>query len=336
MSYNDYTNIFEYSLNTLLESNSIIINALQNDSYITEVFENQVKKVFNISVVFDSIIQAFVSAMEKIIDKFISMLVYLAGMGKAFDLECRAFKDDIANFSDSVAIENAYTFTNLKLGYFPDPSLKTYFSDSVNSLINNFNKAVESSTNANAVIKKIKSDDFSVEEKHAKFRIYLLNGRKSDYGDNEFISNDRFATECFKIFRNGEESASSVINVYGRDVYNNYFIPYFEMGKLKAAARKECSVIQASCKDAKKQINKFNLPLDKFPQEDREAILNVYNTVRRNVCTLFNLECKDVVVLYGSKLQAYRDSYVQARKVIMKCMQKIATKTPSNIIGGAW
>jgi hypothetical protein len=69
---------------------------------------------------------------------------------------------------------------------------------------------------------------------------------------------------------------------------------------------------------------------------DREAIFNVYNTVRRNVCTLFNLECKDVVVLYGSKLQAYRDSYVQARKVIMKCMQKIATKTPSNIIGGAW
>ena len=78
-------NLFKYSLEALIESNEIIINKLKEEAYITE------GKIFDFYGILKSIIGAFVNIIQKIVGKFLSLFVFLAGQGKAFDLEAKAY-----------------------------------------------------------------------------------------------------------------------------------------------------------------------------------------------------------------------------------------------------
>lgn len=328
------TNIFRYSLKALIESNDIIIKKLQEEAYITEGLfgGGGEKKVFNFFGVIDAIIGAFINIIEKIVGKFLMILVTLAGQGRAFDLEARAFAKKIENYRGGFKLNNIYVFSNLEPGAFPDAGLADYFSDSLNTFIEGFNNAIGSSATASVVNDRIEAVNVPLQEKLNQFRCHIL-----DIKDNsEIMSDEIFGNECFKKFRSDSETPKTEY-FNGYQVYKDYYLPYIENKKLQAETRKESKMVQNACKEAKNKLKKFTPDFSKFKDEDYASVVNMYNNVQRNVCTLFDYECKDVVTLYGAKLQAYKDSYVQSRRVIMKCMQEIAENAPfANKEKGEW
>ena len=309
-------NLFKYSLEALIESNEIIINKLKEETCITE------GKIFDFYGILKSIIGAFVNIIQKIVGKFLSLFVFLAGQGKAFDLESKAFADKIKNYYGEFRMDGIFRYTNLDDGTFPDSSLSSHFSDSLNKFIDNFNSAVDSSTIASEVAEKLGTTS-PIEEAKSNFRCYLLG-----INDNVFISDEIFGRECFKVFRNGAERPYNNAIFDGKGVYKNIYLPYLDNKKLQSKAKKESKLIQDACREAKNKLKKFTPNISKFSSEEYTEVLNLFNNMQRNVCTLFDYECKDVITIYGAKLQAYKDSYKQSRRIIMKCMQEIAQKAP--------
>ena len=332
-SDNESSNLFEYSLNALLDANNDIINRLNEEAFVTEVWGSKPVKIFNFYGILDTIIGAFINIIEKLIGRFISILVTLAGQGKAFDIEARAFANKIKNYRGEFVLRDIWKFTNLEAGKFPGMDLGNYFTDSMNKSIDAFNSIIEGSKSAGVAINKLELTDIDLQHDVDRFRKYLL-----DKSDKEYvISDEMFAEECFKIFRDGNTEPYSKATFDGPSTYKNFYIPYMENHKLQAQTKKDSKRIQDNCKSAKNKLKKFSPSISKYSDQEYADILNVYNNVQRNICKLFDYECRDVVTLYGAKLQAYKDSYVQSRRVIMKCMQEIAKNAPfANKEEGEW
>lgn len=326
------SNLFEYSLNALIESNDIIINKLEEEAFVTEAWGDKRVKIFNLYGILDAIVGAFVNLIEKLIGRFLALLVTLAGQGRAFDLEARAFGPAIKEYRNGFLLSNVYKFTNLEAGKYPSTNLQHYFTDSLNKFITDFNSAVEGSSTASEAINKLKfTNEFDIENELNKFRSQLL-----EIPDSE-ISNEVFGQECFKIFRNKMDVPYDTYLFNGTEVYKNFYEPYFNNKKLQAEAKRDSRRIQNDCKVAKKELKRFTPNISKFYDQNYSDILNAYNNIQRNVCTLFDKECGDVVTLFGAKLQAYKDSYKQSQRVIMKCMQEIAKNRPfKNKQEGEW
>lgn len=330
---NESSNLFEYSLNALLESNNDIIRRLQEEAYIEEAWGNKKVKVFNFYAIIDAIVGAFINIIEKLIGRFLAVLVTLAGQGKSFDIEARTFADRIKNYRGEFVLNDVWKFTNLEAGKFPATNLANHFSDSLNKHIDNFNSAVDNNKSASNIVLKLSDTDFDIQEEVSKFRYYLLG--KGYNGD--VISDEIYANECFKVFRDNNDKPYDDADFNGAGVYKNFYLPYIENKKLQAQTKKDSARIQNDCRTAKKSLQKFTPNIDKFSDEEYADILSMYNKVQRKVCMLFDYECRDVVTLYGAKLQAYKDSYKQQRRVIMKCMQEIAKNAPfANKPEGSW
>lgn len=327
------TNLFRYSLQALIESNDIIIKKLTEEAYVTEAWGDGTRKVFNFYGILDAIIGAFVNIIEKLIGKFLSLLVYLAGQGKAFDIEARAFGSKIQNYHRSFTLDNIYKFTNLEPDVFPDSGLANHFSDSLNTFIIGFNNAIEGSSNSNNVMDRIEDVSVSMRDKLNSFRCYLLD--IPDSGD--IMSDEIFGQYCFTTFRDNMDRPYNTATFNGPTVFEKVYKPYLENKKLQAQTKRKSREIQDACRNAKKKLQKFTPDISKFTSEDSANIMKVYNDIQRNICTLFDYECKDVVTLFGAKLQAYKDCYVQSRRIIMKCMQEIVENKPfENKREGEW
>jgi hypothetical protein len=322
-SDNESSNLFEYSLNALLESNNDIIKRLNEEAFVMEVWGAKPVKVFNFFGILDAIIGAFINLIQKLIGRFLSLLVTLAGQGYAFNIEARAFADKIKNFRGTFVLRDVWKFTNLEAGKFPGVDLTNHFSDSLNKYIEEFNDAVDSSKTAGAAVEKLNYSNINIREDVNVFRHRIL--AKSD---SNIISDEIFAQECFKVFRDNREIPYDRMNFNGSIVYSVYYTPYMENHKLQAQTKKDSKRIQDSCKAAKNKLKKFTPNISKYSEEEYSDILNAYNNVQRSICQLFDQECRDVVTLYGAKLQAYKDSYAQSKRVIMKCMQEIAKNAP--------
>ena len=327
-------NLFEYSLECLIESNNDIISRLEKEAYVVEAWGDKRFKVFNFYGILDAIVGAFITLIEKLIGRFLALLVTLAGQGQSFNLEARAFKKSIEEYKGGFVLSDIYKFSNLESGKFPNMRLKNYFSDTLNKYISDFNDAVESSKDANTAVNKLKfTNELDIQDAVNRFRYDIL---EKNY-DSSIMSDEMFAKECFKVFRSDMELPVDRYYFKGPEVYNNFYKPYMDSHKLRAEAKRDSKRIQDNCKDAKKELKRFTPDISKYYDQDYSNILNAYNTIQRNVCILFDKECRDVVTLYGAKLQAYKDQYKQARRVIMKCMQEIAKEIPfRNKEEGEW
>lgn len=321
-------NLFQYSLEALIESNDIIIKKLEEEAYITELFGSKSAKVFDFYGIINAIIGAFVDIIKTLVGKFLGILTTLASQGKAFYLTAKAFESRIRTYTGSFVLEDIFIYSNIgadsKDTSYPGIDLGDNFTYYLDKYIDKFNRAVESSTIASNVILSLDTTDVDFQVEVSSFRRYLLGIKNS----NELISDDRFNDECYKLFRSGESVPREHQTFKADEIYNYFYKPYMESNKIQSQTKKEAKKIQDDCKSAKNKLNKFTPNLDKFQEPDYSNILNVYNRVQRNVCTLFDYECRDVVTIYGAKLEACKESYVQARRIIKNCMVRIAEETP--------
>ena len=308
------TNFSHYALDLMIESNTELIKSLSESGISLNEFNG-----FNFEKVISDITQIFCDIIDDLVNKFSDTMGKIFNIDLTFNLTAKKNIPNIESYSGDIQIHDCYIFTNLEPDKFPDLELKNNFKTSINRYIDEFNKAVNATKSYNAIINDIALNNFDVQNTISKFRAKLLHIK--DFTDP--ISDDVFNAECFKIFRNGMTSTGTV-NMNGKGISKFIYEPYMNTNELIKNTKKEKNFIQDSCKSAQKEISSFSSAVsEKFTDYERNDVYQKMTDLQRNICDLFDKECRDVITLYGAKLQAYKDFRLQAKRIIVKAIDTI-------------
>lgn len=308
------TNFSRYTLDLMIESNTELIKSLSESGIMLHEFAG-----FDFEKVMSDIVQIFCNMMDDLTDKFSEIMGKISTIDLTFDSLAKKIMPSIESYPGDIQIPDCYIFTNLEFDKFSDLELKNIFKNSANRYIDGFNKAVNATKSYNAIINDISVNDFDVQATISKFRAQLLHIK--DFTDP--ISDDTFNAECFKTFRNGMTAAGTV-NMNGKGIAKFIYEPYMNTNELIKNTKKENKFIQDSCKSARKEISSFSSAVsEKFTDYERNDVYQKMTDLQRKICDLFDKECRDVITLYGAKLQAYKDFRLQAKRIIAKAIDTI-------------
>lgn len=318
-------NIFEYSLATLVESNHTVIQALQNDSVITikeaETWGDKITKKFNFKGIIAAIIKAFLDTIQKIVDKIIDIFIELSSKGAAFYILLKTNKKKIEQgLKDNAQFnfDHVFKFTHLFDDMFPSASIKDVFSSSVNRRISMAETALKEGDRK--AIEKLTSlnEDFDINKLKNTFRYRLL-----DTPEGDTMSDSSYSDRCFRLYRDGLSSEPASITLTGLYIRENIYNPYFKYKDIKNRIKKEQALVEKEAKNAKAEADKFSPNISKFSNESQKEILKQLSIFQRNICTMVNEYCHDVVIMYGAKLQAYKDNHQQSKKILTDVIKQL-------------
>lgn len=316
--------INQYTLVALTEANNQLIIEMQ-ESYLAESNKNKI----TFDKILNSIVELFIKIIKGIVNKFLSFLVYIASAGKTFDLSIRTQINKIRAYSQEITIPNAYRFTHLDADDDFLIELKNHFSSTSKKYEDKINSAI--SKNNFALFKEeMNSGELSIDVNEAisNFRRWILSSAHNEFGKNAYdpdekISASQFNEECYRYFRDGSEGSPGDAVFDGSGIYEYFYVPYQDTGKLERLCKKDERLINKSAEAAKKEINKFNVSTDKFSDQDTLSVNDFIIATKKNICTIFNEECKDVSIFFSNKLQAYKDQYIQCRRVLTIAMREV-------------
>ena len=308
----DEDNLFAYSLGRLLEGNKYIIEAVQGKTE-TEVLTEG----FNFYGILSAIVNGFIRVIEELIGKFLAVLTKLAGMGASFNLELKGFEGAIKRFNGSFTMDDVYVYSNL---YPSTNTIVNLFIDWVNEDSKWYKESLNKNNGdaANDIFYEIINNaNFNIE----RFKKELLSNRDSTYIED--YTGD-FASDCFKYFRAGESHPIS-ITYTGSDLYT-HLVAYKHSKEYQNETRKSMKEVQKACKEAKRYIEEgFSNWYGGGKWEGFDAEID---KCQRAIISRFDTHCKDTITFLSAKLQAYKESYIQDRRILMRGMQEIAKKAP--------
>lgn len=321
-----YFDINQFALTAMTEANNQMIMDMESGFAVISESKKD-KKKFNFSGILDAIVNFFCSIIKKIVGKFLALLVSIGAAGKTFELEVRAFANKIKSYNGLFTIDNMYNFTHLDANDVFNTELKDHFTVAKMKYEQLFKTLIDKSSNAAVFMQQISTGELNlnIDEARAKFRRWILS---SD--SEEAMSNEIYNNECYKYFRGGEDVNPGTKQLSGLDVYNNFYVPYVDNSKLKRQCEKDKKMLEKASKDASTEINNFYCITNKFNEEDAEQIDQAVMDTKRKICTLFDEECKDIIIFYSNKLQAYKDQKIQYKRVLTRVMQQVAM----NSVGG--
>jgi hypothetical protein len=307
--FNENFDIFGYTLEAVSEMNDSI-SSFMDDMLLESVGKK--RKIIDFEAIINAIIEAFINAIKKLFRKFLAFLAQLASMGSSFEIELKAFKDRIKYFNGTVKVSNAmFYFANLDDRIPPSDVFE--FPKGVIALYNDkFNDCVKTPTSAASKLAELESK-IVIEDEVNKFRNYILGGRGSEAFDN-------FSADCFRYFRSGNDYPVNDQTLQGRDIYDHYYLPYIDSKAEIKKVEQEQRRVEKIMNVVKASIKKENFKDPDASYRDAAYLSQLEQAtagIQRKLCTIVDLMCQDLLILYGQKLQAYKDFRIQCRGILL-------------------
>ena len=310
--------MFEYTLEVASVMNDDI------SSFMEAVTGNIGNKKFSIGFDFgkivSSILDALWSALKKLFRTFLSFLAQLASMGSSFEIELRQFKERIKAFNGNVTLDFPYyEYTNLSDEY---PNFKVYQSieDIIEYYKAEYDKRINQGGTAVYLMTELDNKIDAAAEQN-KFRNMLLYQDKT-YG-HDCSDYARLLSEWF---RAQNSTPRNDVVLPGNRIYNDFYIPYVDSRKEIKKIQKEESNVDKNIKQIKSKIqrNYFDLTkINQFATEDQDKLMQSVGSIQRKLLTSVDLMCQDLLLMYGQKLQAYKEFKTQSRKVLVLTIKAI-------------
>lgn len=302
-------NMFEYTLEVAGVFNDDI-------SLFMESFGDGKHKVFDFEAIIKAIIDAFINAIKSLFRKFLALLAKLASMGSSFEIELRAFKERIKAFRGEVKIDFPYYYySNLGEEY------PTDIYELIYNLIDRTDKEYNEALKSMALgIDKLADLEAKLNPQLeiAKYRGMLFNTR-------DIYSGQDFAKDVYNFFRSNNEVPFDKLTLDGSKIYNEVYEPYVNAKKEIAKIEKEKNKIERNAGKVRNIIHKdyFNANLINYDTADRQKLEQSTLAIERKLCTITDLMFQDALLVYGQKLQAYKDFRLQCRKVLIATIQAV-------------
>jgi len=309
--------MMNYSLQIMRES--------MNNMNLLIIQEAEGKKLFSIKNILSSIVNAIVKVLKNILGKFLELLVKLASMGKSFDLELKKFKDKIESYNGSITFEDAYKYTNIfgdSYDKYPSTKLIEYLVEDINNTISKLKDTFDTSKNKSVAEIKFKASNLKIDVNKdiTAFRYKLLGLSSSII---EPMSDEIFNLNCFKLFRDNKETTGSV-TYKGKEIYNDIYLPYVNQNKSIDRIKKDNARIQKDIEKSVSVIKDMSFDLSSLDQADQQTLYQTITEIQTSLCDVYQRKCKDIVVMYSAKLQAYKDFVLYAKPWLVKVMKQIA------------
>lgn len=309
--------MFQYTLEVASVMNDDI------SSFMEAVTGNIGNKKFSIGFDFGKILNAMFDALwnaiKKLFRTFLAFLAQLASMGSSFEIELRQFKDRIRAFNGTVELDFPYyEFTNLGQDY---PSFDVYkdIENIVEYYKSEYDKRITQGGSAIFLMNELDNKINPVVEQN-KFRNRLL-GRNS----NEDDCSD-FARLLHEWFRNQNDTPRNNVSLDGSKIYNDFYVHYVDSRKEINQIKKEESNVDKNIKQIKNKIVREYFDLTKigqFAAEDQDKLIQSVGSIQRKVLACVDLMCQDLLLMYGQKLQAYKEFKTQSRKVLVSTIKAV-------------
>lgn len=309
--------MFEYTLEVAGVMNDDI------SSFMEAVTGNIGNKKFSIGFDFgkivSSILDALWSALKKLFRTFLAFLAQLASMGSSFEIELRQFKERIKAFNGNVTLDFPYyEYTNLSDEY---PSFNVY--QSIENIVEyyktEYDKRINQGGTAIYLMAELDNKIDAANEQN-KFR-NLLFGSK----DNSTDCSD-YARLLSEWFRAQNTTPRNDVVLSGNRIYNDFYIPYVDSRKEIKKIQREENNVDKNIKQIKSKIqrNYFDLTkINQFATEDQDKLMQSVGSIQRKLLTSVDLMCQDLLLMYGQKLQAYKEFKTQSRKVLVLTIKAI-------------
>ena len=137
------------------------------------------------------------------------------------------------------------------------------------------------------------------------------------------MSDELYSQKCFELFRNGQDKPTKVTYT-GNEVYEYIYLPYINQKKMIQSIKSDNTSVQKSIESAKNRIKSINiLNLSSYNDQEQQTLINTVQELQRNLCVYFEKSCKDIVIMYSAKLQAYKDCIVNAKSCLVKAIQEV-------------
>lgn len=309
--------MFEYTLEVAGVMNDDI------SSFMEAVTGNIGNKKFSIGFDFgkivSSILDALWSALKKLFRTFLSFLAQLASMGSSFEIELRQFKERIKAFNGNVSLDFPYyEYTNLS-GEYPSFNVYQAIENIVEYYKTEYDKRINQGGSAVYLMAELDNKIEAANEQN-KFRNLL-------FGVKDFSKDcSDYARLLNEWFRNQNTTPRNDVVLPGNIIYNNYYIPYVDSRKEINKIKKEENNVDRNIKQIKNKISRSYFDLSKinqFATEDQDKLMQSVGSIQRKLLASVDLMCQDLLLMYGQKLQAYKEFKTQSRKVLVLAIKAI-------------
>lgn len=311
-SYTENMDMFEYTLELAGNMNDDISLFMES----VNISFTGGKKIFDFEAILNAIINAFINAIKALFRRFLALLAKLASMGSSFEIQLRAYKEKIKAYRGDVTVHFPYYhFSNIHEGY---PSFNVY--EQINSIITRYDTEYNEIMSHGALsVSKLGELEgkIDVQNEQAKFRGTLFN-------TSSIYSGTDFAKDAFSFFRSNNDMPLDQYTVTNQEVHQ-YYEDYINANKEIRKIEKEKNDIEKKMNNIKGRIKKdyFKAALTNFAEADRQKVEQSTVAIQRKICTIVDLMCQDILLVFGQKLQAYKDYKIQGRKVLVSTIQAI-------------
>lgn len=263
-----------------------------------------------------NLLNSFMNLLEKLWNNFHALLLNLFGQDKVIN----RYKDKIKSIDFAINYsEDRYIYTNLG-GYTTLASYKSTLENELGTLQRELTEVGSLNQSNKEVYVKglntVKQNMIVTDQFFDSLRGNILNSRSS-------IKEEEFANALFKYFRNNGNKVSS--GNIGADeiksIYNEYFNNRSDIQSVindKNDLIKTSKKIQSQIKslDIEKYIN------DNIGSEASSTFVSILELEAKKVQN----ECNIFLQVFGAKLDALKESYIQYRRILYTAAQEIVRK----------
>ena len=153
-----------------------------------------------------------------------------------------------------------------------------------------------------------------------KFRNLLFNSRdfSTDHSD--------YARELNEWFRGQNPTPRNDVILSGTRIYNDFYEPYVDSRKEINKIKREENNVERNIKQIKNKISRNYFDLSKISQfaiEDQDKLMQSVGSIQRKLLACIDLMSQDLLLMYGQKLQAYKEFKTQSRKILVLTIKAI-------------
>ena len=308
------TCFFIQSLDIIREDNINFYKCIS--SYISEGFVKDTIK-FTINKIdpkkiLHTILEKFMEALNNLWNKFYSLLMNFLGK----DNMIKKYRKQLENMEYSVDYsEPRFIYTNL--------GQSTSYTSYKNEIEKEFSSLIRELSNFNdySSIQQIYSSIENMKNDIDMTTSYYDGIRRDIVGNCNVVSKEQFVAELFNFFRNGGQKidSSKLTPNEIRTACVRYFNYKIDLSLVK---RDKESMIKTS-KSVQKDIMDINIEKYVNIELPEEAIKMFYSVIE-NKASRVNALCNIYLQVFGAKLDAVKESYIQYRNILFAAVKQLA------------
>lgn len=321
------TSLFTFGLDVLRESNDNIRYILQSlyieSGYnVNEGFKEEFAKKFSFKNIIKTIIKFFIDGIKDIFRQFKAIIVkfiYDSNTVEKYKNEILLFNDEIKYKKDFFRYSHLTTVV---------PSTEDFFNffDNYDDILDDL-KDICKSRDKNIIIDNLKSKKQDLSK---DLTVFYDSVRKNIFNrfsnEIDYISENNFASICFKFFRSGNSTPMTSITLNKND-YKESLERFLNGKRLVKDIEIEMNFIEnKSNTEIKKidrilpeQVMKEYIPIDYELEYHFNDFLKVKCGQLQQICTIYT-------TVYSAKLEAIKAALIQDKKILFEVINSIIIK----------